>query len=167
MAGEINVSREDLVGFFIRHLDKVYAAKAHLIKRLPEILYEVEFSDLEQAIFETVALVDGQRKRMEQVYEIMGVSIRKGSIKGLQGVIDETFEEIKAYQLNHELRDMSILFYMSNIESIEMASFQVMQMLAIKIGDEQIKTLLKESYQDSQADRTLMLLITTKYLKTV
>jgi ferritin-like metal-binding protein YciE len=167
MAEQINLDKTDLIEFFIHHLNKVYSAKTHLLKRLPEILYEAHFSDLEEAIFETIKIVENQRIRMGTIYEIMGAERNEGSISGLTGLIDDSFEEIKSHQDNSELRDMSIMFYMTNIEAMEMASFQILQLLAVKIGKEKIKTLIKENFDEAQADKALLLLITTKYLTTV
>jgi ferritin-like metal-binding protein YciE len=167
MTQEINLDKGDLINFFIHHLNKIYSAKTHLLKRLPEILYEVHFSDLEEGIFETIKVVENQRERMQTVYDLMGAEVNDGNYNGLLGLIDDSFADIKSHSTNHELRDMSILFYMSNIEAMEMASFQVLQLLAVKLKNEEIKKLIKENYDDAQADKTLLLLITTKYLASV
>jgi ferritin-like metal-binding protein YciE len=63
-----------------------------------------------------------------------------------------------------ELRDMSILFYLQNIESIEMASFQVLRIAAFKIKKPQIKQLLKENYNEAKETKTLLMLVSTKYV---
>jgi len=167
MNEQISLNREDLTSFFIHYLNKVYSAKTHLLNRLPEILYQVQFADLEEAIYSTINIVEGQRERLRAVYEIMGAEIKEGSVSGLIGLIDDSFNEVVLHQDNHELRDMSILFYMTNIEATEMASFQVLQMLAVKIGNDEIKRLIKENYDDAQSDKTLLLFITAKYLITV
>jgi len=59
---------------------------------------------------------------------------------------------------------MSILFYMQNIESVEMASFQVLQIAAVKLRNKLVGQLLKENFDEAKADRTLLLLVTTKYV---
>lgn len=167
MTQEINLNRKDLNVFFVHHLNKVYSAKTHLLKRLPEILYQVHFDDLEGAIFDTIEIVKNQRERMQEIYGMMDVEIHEGNINGLKGLIDDSFDEIKAHQENPELRDMSIMFYMTNIEATEMASFQILQLLAVKIGDDKIKSLIKENFDDAQSSKALLLLITTKYLTSV
>jgi ferritin-like metal-binding protein YciE len=53
---------------------------------------------------------------------------------------------------------------MQNIESVEMASFQVLEMAAVKLKSKQIKQLIRENYDEAKADRTLLLLITAKYI---
>jgi ferritin-like metal-binding protein YciE len=167
MAQEINLNKQDLIEFFIHHLNKVYSAKTHLLNRLPEILYQVHFSDLEGAIYDTIEIVKKQRERMKQIYEMMNAEFHEGNINGLKGLIDDSFDEIKLHQDNPELRDMSIMFYMTNIEATEMASFQILQLLSVKLGNDKIKSLIKENFDEAQSDKALLLLITTKYLGTV
>jgi len=45
-----------------------------------------------------------------------------------------------------------------------MASFQILEMAAVKINNKQIVQLLQENYKEAKADRTLFLLISTKYI---
>jgi ferritin-like metal-binding protein YciE len=161
---KIKLGSEKLRTFFISHLNRIYHAKAHLIARLPQIANESHFNDLKEAIVETINAVERQMIRMEMIYELLDEPVAKENAKGLVGLVDDAFEAIKQNQQEHELRDMAILFYMQNIEGMEMTSFQVLQMAAVKLKNKQIKTLLKENYEDAKADRTLLLMITSKYL---
>ncbi|RYF20936.1 MAG: hypothetical protein EOO42_11510, partial [Flavobacteriales bacterium] len=61
----IKLGSEKLKTFFIKHLDRIYAAKAHLVNRLPGLKDEVYFKDLQHAIQETVEDVEKQMARME------------------------------------------------------------------------------------------------------
>jgi ferritin-like metal-binding protein YciE len=150
--------------FFVTHLNKIYAAKAHLVSHLPHIAGEAHFSDLRQAISETMEDVEKQIARMEIIYNILDAEISQGNCNGLAGLVDDAFADIKLHSAEPELRDLSIAFYMQNIESMEMASFQVLQMAAVKLKNKQIKQLIKENYDEAKADRTLLLLITAKYI---
>jgi len=160
----INLGSKKLKVFFVRHLDKIYAAKAHLVSRLPQIADEAHFSDLRHAIMETVDDVEKQIARMELMYALLDAEINKGNSSGLTGLVDDAFEDIKLHQAEHELRDLSIAFYLHNIESMEMASFQILQMAAVKLKNKQVKQLLKENYDEAKADRTLVLVIAAKYV---
>ena len=166
-SNQINIDKDDLEVFFITHLDKIYAAKSLLVSELPQILDNVHFSDLKDAVYETVEDVKKQISRMDEIYQIMGTTVSDGNSSGLKGLIDDSFNDIGRHVNNPELRDMSILFYLHNIESIEMASFQILEMLAVKIKKTGIKELIQKNYYEARADRTLFLLITTKYISTV
>jgi ferritin-like metal-binding protein YciE len=161
---KINLGSEKLKKFFVNHLNRIYFAKAHLVQRLPQLKNEVYFNDLQLAIEETVEDVEKQMARMEVIYELLDAEISKGSINGLTGLVDDAFEAIREQSGEAELRDMSIIFYLQNIESVEMASFQVLQMAAVKLKSKQIKQLLSENYDEAKADRTLLLLIAAKYI---
>ena len=161
---KINLGSEKLKIFFIKHLDRIYGAKLHLVSKLPSLAAEVEFADLKNAILETVADVEKQIARMEVIYSLLDAEVSTGSIHGLTGLIEDAFEAIDEQIGEGELRDLSIIFYLQNIESVEMASFQILQMAAIKLKNKHINQLLKENYDEAKADRTLLLLISSKYI---
>lgn len=161
---KISLGSQKLKVFLIKHLDRIYCAKRHLVTRLPEIAEEAEFADLKIAINETVSNVEKQIARMEVIYSLLDAEVSKGSIHGLTGLIEDAFEAINEQRGEAELRDMSIIFYLQNIESVEMASFQILQMAAVKLKNKHINQLLKENYDEAKADRTLLLLISSKYI---
>ena len=104
---------------------------------------------------------------MEKIYQIMQATVSTASPLGLKGLLDDSFKDITNHSSNPELRDMSILFYLHNIESIEMASFQILEMVGVKLKNDRIKELLRENYEQAKTDRTLFLLISAKYIASV
>jgi ferritin-like metal-binding protein YciE len=164
-AGTIKLGPENLRTFFIDHLNIIYCAKAHLVARLPEIAVHVHFTDLREGILETVSDVQKQLARVELILTLLDAGITGANCPGISGMIEEAFQGIKRNTgRDHGLRDLSIAYYMQQIESVEMASFQILEMASVKLKDKQIKRLVKENYNEARADRTLMLLIATKYI---
>jgi len=163
----ISLNKSDLEKFFIHHLNKIYAAKTLLVTELPELFDNVYFSDLREGILDTIEEVKKQIARMDKIYDILGTSYSDADPNGLKGLIEDSFQDIKQHSENPELRDMSILFYLHNIESIEMASFQILEMLAVKLKIDQIKQLIQDNYEEAKSSRTLLLLINAKYISTV
>ena len=161
---KISLGSDKLQIFFLRHLDRIYAAKLHLVSKLPLLSEEVQFSNLKNAIDNTVNIVKHQLTRMQVIYTLLDASYSGGSINGLTGLIDDAFEAINEHQDEAELRDLSIIFYLQNIESVEMASFQILQMAAVKLNNKHINQLLEENYNEAKADRALLLLISSKYI---
>ncbi|MHB1179573.1 MAG: DUF892 family protein [Daejeonella sp.] len=161
---KIQLGSEKLKTFFIHHLDRIFSAKTHLVKKLPLLGKEACFSDLKSAIAETVENVEKQIVRMEMIYALLDKKFSDGNILGLTGLIDDAFQAIQQQTSEPELRDLSIIFYLQNIESVEMASFQILEMAAVKINNKQIVQLLQENYSEAKADRMLFLLISTKYI---
>lgn len=163
-SGKIRLGSKNLKTFFVTHLNKIYSAKAHLVTKLPGIADQVEYKDLHDAIMETVGDVEKQMARIELVLTLLDAVVSEENYGGIMGLVEEAFDAIKPHSGNHELRDLAIAYYMQNIESLEIASFQVMQMAAVKLKNKQVKKLLKENFEEAKADRTLMLLIATKYV---
>jgi ferritin-like metal-binding protein YciE len=159
-----NFDPDKLESLFITHLNRIYCAKLHLAKRLPEIENAANFIDLQNAIVETISIVEKQIVRMREIYELLNAEISIESHKGLTGLIEDAFIAIQQQRKDPILRDMSILFYMQNIESIEMTSFQVLQVVAIKLKNDEIKRLLQENFDAAKADRSLLMLIMAKYI---
>lgn len=164
MATDRKLDTNSLRDFFIAHLMKIYSAKTHLISSLHALEEEAHFVDLKRGIRETIDDVKNQQMRMRQIYSHLDVEHSEKSSNGMLGLIKDSFEEIRQRSGQPVLRDLAMLFYLHNIESIEMASFQLLQMIAVKMKDEEIKRLVRENYDDAKAGRTLLLLITTKYL---
>jgi ferritin-like metal-binding protein YciE len=161
---KIKINGEQIKYFFINHLNKIYVAKTHLVTSLPKLLSEVEYKDLYEAIQDTVNDVEKQLARMEVIFALLDAGGAADGCLGISGLVNEAFEAIKVNNKDPELRDLSIVFYMQSIESLEMASFQILQIAAVKLKSKQIKQLLMENYLEAKADRTLMLLIAAKYV---
>ncbi|MCX2480623.1 DUF892 family protein [Pedobacter sp. MC2016-15] len=160
----INLSSEGLQKFFVTHLDRIYAAKMHLLSKLPSMVFQAEFPDLKNAIAETTENIQKQIARMQMIYTLLDAEVNTGSIHGLTGLINDAYEAIEEQSGEPELQDLSIIFYLQNIESVEMASFQILQMAAVKIKNSQVSKLLEENYIEAKSDRTLLLLISSKYM---
>lgn len=161
---KIHLGDERLRKFFIDNLDRIYCAKKHMVDRFPEIAGEAYFSDLNHAIIETVEDVKKQILRMDEIYDILDEDRTLTGCGGLAGMIEEAFEAIRSQKEDTALRDMSILFYLQNMESIEVASFQVLQMMAAKMKNDEVLQLLKENLDEAKDDRMLLLMITAKYV---
>lgn len=155
---------EDLKAFFITHLNRIYCAKSQLVEKLPELVKRSHFLDLKQAIEETVEIVENQIKRMKEIFIMLDAYYTYESCTGLIGILDEAFQSIGPQAKNPTLRDLSILFYMQNIESIEMASFKIMMMVADKMNKPDVEQLLKECYDEAKDDRILLKQISENYI---
>ena len=160
---KMNLQPGDLREYFINHLNKIYCAKNHLVHNFPAILDLATFADLKEAIEENINDLRNQIARMREIYEIMNEKYEPQSCQMFAGLIDDLYDGIKR-DSSLELQDMSIIYYMQNIESLEMASFHALQMAAVKFKNEDINALLKDNFDTAKAERTILRLLTAKYL---
>jgi len=146
--------------FFVTHLNRLYCAKSHLAERLPEIELQAHFNDLKHAIKETLQDAEKQIARMDEIYILLKTSHSFARCDGLVGMIEEAYSAIHEQNNDYETRNLTILFYLQNIESIEMSSFQALKMLALSLKNKQISQLLLENFDNAKEDRKLLVLIT-------
>ena len=158
------LSQAELRRFFISHLHRIYCAKNQLADKLPELSRRSAFLDLQQAVTETVEIVQDQIARMKEIYIRLDSFYHPESCVGLTGVLDEAFQSIGIPGEKPALRDLSLLFYMQNIESIETASFKTLLMVADKMPDAEIVQALRECYDEAREDKALFKAIMANYL---
>jgi len=158
------IGPDELNGYFLSHLNRIYCAKNQLVDKLPELTRQSHFLDLKQAIDETIDMVQNQISRMKAIFILMDAWYSYEACTGLIGLLDEAFQSIGPQAGKPALRDLSILFYMHNIESIEMASFKILMLVADKIGNAEVVQLLRECYDEAKEDRVLFKEITQRYL---
>lgn len=158
------LSSRELRHFFISHLNRIYCAKSQLAEKLPELGKRTHFLDLQQAIEETVEIVENQLARIKEIYVRLDDFYHMENCTGLIGVLDEAFQSIGSPGDSPALRDLSVLFYMQNIESIEIASFRMMLMVADQLKTEDVVQLLRECYDEALDDKILLNAITANYL---
>lgn len=159
------LSPQKLQLFFVNHLNRIYCAKSHLQERLPEMRTYAHFTDLAHAITETLLDVEKQISRMNGIFRLLKVRPNFANCEGMIGLIEDTFTAIHQERKDAEMRDLSILFYLQNIESVEVASFRMLTLAAPVIGNKEIIQLLKESFDVARDDLTLLRFITANYLK--
>lgn len=158
------LNTQELRHFFISHLNRIYCAKSQLLDKLPELEKRAQFLDLQQAIGETIEVVGLQINRMKDIYILMDDFYRPESCVGLIGILDEAFQSVGAPNESPSLSDLSLLFYMQNIESIEMTSFKMMMLVAEKMQKADIVQLLRECFDEAKDDKILLREITGNYL---
>ncbi|TSJ36335.1 DUF892 family protein [Mucilaginibacter corticis] len=158
------LNQDDLRHFLLSHLHRIYCAKTQLVEKLPLLEKISHFLDLKQAIAETTEAVRMQIMRMKEIYIAMDAWYHPESCTGLLGLLDEAFQSTGVAGDSPALRDMSVLFYMYNIESIETASFKTMLLVADGLGLPEVSQLLLECYDDACEDKALFHEITAHYL---
>nr|WP_067060774.1 DUF892 family protein [Mucilaginibacter sp. L294] len=159
------LSPEKLTQFFTKQLNRIYCAKHHLLKRLPELGSHAHFRDLALAIDETVTDVERQIARMDEIFLLLEIKPGFEHCQGIIGIIEDAFSAIQQEVGDPEMRDLSILFYLQNIEGIEMASFKMLNMAAPKLEKKEVRQLLIENLDEAREDFGLLEYITSTYFK--
>ena len=158
-----NPAKKTLLKFFSGHLNRIYCGKQHVIDSLTLLADKAHFSDLKLAIEELHDDVRKQVDRMNEIYKILNLERNEDGCVGMIALLKEMFEGIDA-EGEKPLCDLSLIFYLQNIESIEATSFQMLRLTALKLQNDEVNQLLKENFDEAKEDRGLLLQISQKFM---
>ena len=156
--------KNSLLKFFAGHLDRIYCGKQHLVNSLPALADKAHFRDLKLAIDELHDDVRKQISRMNEMYALLNLQQSDAGRVGMAALLQEMFDGIDANKGEKPLCDLSLMFYLQNIESIETASFQMLKITAEGLNNKDISHLLIENLDEAREDRSLLLRIGEKFL---
>ncbi len=159
-----NPAKNTLLKFFSGHLDRIYCGKEHLVNSTPALVEHAHFSDLKLAILELRDDVRKQIDRMNEIYELLHLDRNETGCVGMTALLHEMFEGIDTHKGEKPLCDLSLIFYLQNIESIEATSFQMLRLTALKLENDKVDQLLKENFDEAKDDRSLLLQISKKFM---
>jgi ferritin-like metal-binding protein YciE len=119
---------------FLEHLNYIYFGKQHLINFYNEVKEIAKLNVLKQAIQEGIEDTESQIAQMDVIYSAIAESPSKTSTLSIKAMTLEAYiTTIKAGKTSLE-RDVFILFYLQQIEGIEVTYFKVLKNLAKAIG---------------------------------
>ena len=123
-------AKKTLLKFFSGHLDRIYCGKEHLINSMPALAEQANFGDLRLAIMELRDDVRKQIDRMNEIYEMLQLERNEAGCVGMTSLLQEMFEGIDTHKGEKPYCDLSLIFYLQNIESIETTSLQMLLLTA-------------------------------------
>jgi ferritin-like metal-binding protein YciE len=119
---------------FLEHLNYIYYGKQHLINFFVEIKDLATLNVLKLAIQEVNDDTENQLQQLEKIFNSIGEKSSKTNTLGIKAMTLEAYlAAIKAGKTPLE-RDVFILFYLQQIEGIEITYFKVLKNLAKAIG---------------------------------
>ncbi len=158
------LSKNTLLEFFSGHLNRIYCGKQHLLASLPTFAAAAQFKDLKLAILELHDDVRKQMDRLNEIYTLLNLEQSDAGCIGMTTLLKEMFDGIDTNNGDKPLCDLSLVFYLQNIESIEATSFQMLRLTASKLNNEAVSQLLRESFDEAKEDRKLLLQIGKQFL---
>ena len=140
---------------FLEQLNRAYCAKSHLIERFSEFNGYSKLRAIEYRIAETRQHAEFQLIKMEKIFALLETSYSFEKCQDQINYAENVFNEIFNNYQDHFRQDLSILFYLHAIESIEQGALQLLDIIAIKINQPEITLLLKELKSEGQSGRKL------------
>jgi ferritin-like metal-binding protein YciE len=145
-------SLDDVLGAELKDL---YSAENQLVEALPDIIDAASSKDLKEAVSEHLGETRGHVKRLEQVFEAIGVEPESEHCDGMEGLISEGTEVAEATG-NGDARDAALIGAAQRVEHYEIAAYGTARTLAQQLGHTEAAKLLNETLdEESAADEKL------------
>jgi ferritin-like metal-binding protein YciE len=147
---------------FLEHLNYIYYGKEHLLNFFKEIKSIATLNVLKMAIEEAIGDTENQIRHMDEIFEAIDESPSKTNTLSIKATTLEAYlSSIKAGKTPLE-RDVFILFYLQQIEGIEITYFKVLKNLAKAIGYS--NTFLDQPFDAAVENRILFEAIYKEYI---
>ncbi len=139
----------------IHQLRDIYSAEKQLVQALPKMVKNANTEELQDALSTHLNETQEHVARLEQAFELLGVSSRGMKCKGMEGLIEEG-KELFEEDVDPEVLDAGIIAASQRIEHYEIAAYGTVCEYARSMGHDELLALLDATLaEEKQADTTL------------
>lgn len=157
------LSANSLTKVFVEQLTILYNAKNSLIYNLPRLIEQATFQNLKSALQEDLDDSKRQMATLKELFKLMNASWQTEKCLGITAVIGEALEQVIYNQDNHYESDMSILFYLSAIQNMQVGACRILSLLAKKIDYQPYAQLVLECLDISRDNSRLVQFVAEEY----
>jgi ferritin-like metal-binding protein YciE len=146
-------SLEDL---FVDELKDLYSAENQIVKALPKLVKAATSEELQEAFREHLEQTKTHVERLEQIFDDLDLMPRGKKCKGMEGLLEEGEEFIKANDAEDSVRDAGLIASAQRVEHYEIAAYGCACSFAKKIGNEAAATRLRQTLdEETETDKKL------------
>ena len=150
---------------FIEQLGILYNAKVNLTNCLPGLVEQATFKNLKLALTENLEETAKQMISLKSIFNLLDESWLTNDCLGTNAVIHEAQRHIAFSQEKHFESDMSILFYMSVVENLQVGASQMLQLLSLKLAYQPYAQLVDECLDTVKDNSALFYCVAEEYLQ--
>ncbi len=149
---------DSLQELFITELQDLYDAENRLVKALPDIADKASNSELQNAIREHLEQTRRQVRRLEEVFDGLGVKAKGQKCKGMVGILDEG-DDMAGKNGDPAAIDAGIIAAAQRVEHYEIAGYGTVCSYAETLGHTRAHQLLSQTLQEEkETDQKLTML---------
>src|ERR671912_2862563 len=139
-------SLDDLL---VHELQDIYNAEGQILKALPKMTKAATNPDLKAAFEEHRVQTEGQVKRLEQVFKLLGHPVKGKKCEGMAGLIEEG-KKMMEEDADPSVLDAALIAAAQKIEHYEIASYGCVCTYAEMLGYEQVHDLLGQNLEEEE-----------------
>lgn len=140
---------ENLHKLFIHTLKDTYNAEVQISQALPNMHTVANTPSLKKAFSDHLMETEEHISRLEQVGEMLNVSLKGVECKGIKGLLKEGDEIIEA-DGDPITKDAALIAAAQKVEHYEMASYGTLVSMAELMGHTQAMKVLKETLEEEK-----------------
>ena len=136
-------------------LKDLYSAEKQLVAALPDIAQAATSKELGDAVNEHLEETRGHVKRLEEVFQAIGIEAESEHCDGMEGLISEGSEVAEATG-DGDARDAALIGAAQRVEHYEIAAYGTARTIAKQLGHSEAARLLGQTLdEESAADEKL------------
>ena len=149
------MAEKDLKALFIHQLKDTYFAETAILKALPEMAEAAQSEELKGALAVHLKETQGQVKRLEQVFQLIGERPEGVACKAIQGIIEEGQEVLREFQ-GGEASDAGLIAAAQAVEHYEITRYGTLLAWARQLELSEAEGLLQETLiEEENTDEVL------------
>jgi len=146
---------QSLKDLFIDELRDLYDAENQITEALPKLIKKTHYPQLKSALEEHLEVTRGQIRRLDSIFERLGVKSSGESCKGMKGLIKEG-DDMATRDGSPAVIDAAIISAAQRVEHYEMAGYGTVRTYAGLLGEQEFANLLQQTLdEEKEADKTL------------
>ena len=139
-------SLDDLL---VHELQDIYNAEGQILKALPKMVNVATHPDLKDAFVEHLQQTEGQVRRLEQAFKLLGVPAKGKKCEGMAGLIEEG-RKVMLADAEPSVMDAALIASAQKVEHYEIASYGCVCTYAELLGYDQVHELLGQNLDEEE-----------------
>ncbi len=139
-------SLDDLL---VHELQDIYHAEGQILKALPRMAKAATHPELKTAFEEHRVQTEGQVKRLEQVFKLLGHPAKGKKCEGMAGLIEEG-KKVMEEDAEPEVLDAALIAAAQKVEHYEIASYGCVCTYAEMLGYDEAHELLGQNLDEEE-----------------
>ena len=143
------MAEKDLKALFLHQLKDTYFAENAILKALPQMAEAAESEELRGAFAVHLKETEGQVRRLEQIFEMVGEKPEGIPCKAIQGIIEEGQEILQEFE-DGEASDAGLIAAAQAVEHYEIARYGTLLAWAKQLGLSEAEGLIEETLVEEE-----------------
>jgi ferritin-like metal-binding protein YciE len=140
---------------FVHQLQDIYYAEQQLVKALPRMADKASENQLKQDFMSHLEETRGHVKRLEQVFQMVGIAAKAVDCPAIDGIIEEA-DEVTGEVADKAVLDAALINAAQAAEHYEIARYGSLIAWARHLGRNDAASLLQKTLEEEKiADRKL------------